>query len=124
MADRVYDDASQPTVQIEVDGRVRLRFGSTDRGPVALWLPADVFLLLCDRIEQELLRSGRGDPRVLPTAVEFQGVEPGSSRSPAQLRLLLEDGSKLHLPIQESALSRLHTILVEWFSAKDQEDQD
>ena len=43
-ADRVYEDASLPTVKIEVDGRACLRLGSTARGPVALWLEAGAFL--------------------------------------------------------------------------------
>jgi len=63
--EKFYDDVCTPTVEIRQDGRALLKF-VTNHGPIALLLAADTPLLLCERIERVLARSGRATGMPLP----------------------------------------------------------
>lgn len=46
-------------------------------------------------------------PFLAPAVVGFLGLTIAEGRLPVQMRFRLEDGSELHLPIQEAALDKL-----------------
>lgn len=121
--EKFYDDVCTPTVEIRQDGRALLKF-VTNHGPIALLLAADTPLLLCERIERVLARSGRatgmhfaGDPPFdLPAAhsAEAQAVDEsveltlrvmvsGKIPSPAPVRVRMTSAVARHLADQTVA---------------------
>jgi hypothetical protein len=97
---------------------------TTDKGPIQLYFPADVFLFLQDQIAQRLAQARHGGVRMLPAVVGCHGLEASLGRSQLQIRLVLENESEGRLPIQESALLKLHRYLEKWFADVHDEDFD
>jgi hypothetical protein len=94
----------------------------TDKGPMALHLPADVLLLLKVRIDHMLAQERHGGLHMLPAAVGCHGLEASLGRSQLQIRLVLENESEARLPIQEAALHHLNKILTDWFADQDKQN--
>lgn len=54
-------------------------------------------------------------PFVAPTAIGSHGLAISGGQLPAQIRLVLEGGSILHLPIEEFALQKLYSQLAAYY---------
>ena len=54
------------------------------------------------------------DPHVTPAAVEFLGAADATALEPALFRFLLQDGTKLHVPVVATTVEAMRNFLQEF----------